>query len=59
MPALTLPAPEFDEHGLAVGDLAAPEGQAADFARLARLVGEVGELLGQGRYDAQKPVCHG
>ena len=49
----------FDEHRLAAGDLAAPEGQAADFVRRARLVGEMGELLGQGRYDAQKPVCHG
>ena len=56
---IDLAGARFDEHRLAAGDRAAPEGQAADFARLARLVGEMGELLGQGRYDAQKPVCHG
>ena len=58
-PGIDLAGPQFDEHGRAAGDFAAPEGKPADFARPARLVGEVGELLGQGRYDAQKPVCHG
>ena len=58
-PALTLPAPDSTNTASRPAICAAPEGQAADFVRLARLVGEMGELLGQGRYDAQKPVCHG
>ena len=48
----------FDEHRLAAGDLAAPEAQAADLVRRTGAIGQMGELLGQGRYDAQKPVCH-
>ena len=49
----------FDEDGFAAGDLTPPEGKSADLGRGARAVGEMGELLGQRRYDAQKPVCHG
>src|ERR1700756_5046285 len=49
----------FDEHRLAPGDTAAPEAVAADGMRLAGPVGEMGELFRQGRYDAQKPACHG
>ena len=56
---IDLAGAQFDEYRLAAGDLAAPEREPADFLGLARAIAEMGELLGQGRYDAQKPVCHG
>jgi len=37
---------------LTPGDFTAPERQAADFARIGRPVGEMGQFLGQGGYDA-------
>src|SRR6476620_1655900 len=49
----------FDEHRLPAGDPAAPEGETANVVRRAGPVGQMRELFGQGRYDAQKTVCHG
>src|SRR5260370_854937 len=49
----------FDEYRITAGDPAAPEDEAADLRRAARGVGQMRELLGQGGYDPQEPVCHG
>ena len=55
-PGIDLARARFDEHGVAAGDLALPEAQAAEdpgqAAGLAGAVREVHELLGQSRYDA-------
>ena len=48
----------LDENRFAAGDLAAPEREASDFPHLAGTVAQMGEFLGQGRYDAEEPFCH-
>ena len=56
---IDLAGARFHEHRRAAGDLALPEGHAANPALLARQIREMGKFLGQCRYDAEEPVCHG